>query len=310
MRIKLLELESRIRAGDEVDVNDPNYDPDEIRRIIETVKAGGTTLYQGAATHPIVDFLDSQKDVTIDSVYDGAAQNTHRLHSVLSEIEEAVQGSEALLLPPKERSTAEGKIERKGKSGVGSLTDVVRSGIVLQTSTGSGEVVRRLADAFGEDNIYDEGWGVKPGLWLDRKVLVRFSDGTVGEAQIRLKSMHDAKIFRGETLYEQARNLPKDNPLRAELIAEMEILYGSAILQSGTEMVGMVLRSAWGNNLRNLASDTAVAFSLTSILSTEVQDLLSNMANASSLSNITAGSPSQSQNHFTDMLFAQTFNCN
>ena len=110
----------------------------------------------------------------------------------------------------------------RGKT-VQEVNDAVRGGFDTPTPEQSDKVVRTLARHF---EVADEGWTVTPQGYFDRKVMVRFKDGQIGEVQMWAPGMLDAKEGEGggHKLYEAWQN-SKDPQEKAELTDKMNALY-------------------------------------------------------------------------------------
>ena len=145
--------------------------------------------------------------------------------------------------PPKEtaaeqikgRARVEEKVRDKYHGHYWKVTDIVRTTFVLNSVRQSEEVVTRLAR---ELEVLDEGWKLMPTGYFDRKVLVRFKDGRIGEVQLMSAEMHQAKFkLGGHDLYERQRSLDKtkDAAEIARLNEEMVELYSSAMKASSRD---------------------------------------------------------------------------
>lgn len=122
----------------------------------------------------------------------------------------------------KKRDTAEKKMPRKGYTSTAKLQDLVRAGFEVDSPDKADALVQRLADYF---DVLDEGWASTPHGYFDRKVAVRFYDGTIGEIQVWEPQLAYAKMKRGGTeLYTQSRDMPP-GPERDRLEQAMVDLY-------------------------------------------------------------------------------------
>ena len=74
------------------------------------------------------------------------------------------------------------------------MTDVVRIGFTVETPQLADQIIDRLARKF---EVLDEGWKINSVSFVDRKALVRFADGTVGEVQFWPPGIFEAKEFEG-----------------------------------------------------------------------------------------------------------------
>lgn len=107
---------------------------------------------------------------------------------------------------------------------IAGVTDVVRGGFKVATPQLANDLIEALGREFV---IADEGWKITPDGYFDRKVLVRFPDGMIGELQFWEPNMLAAKEeLGGHKLYEQARRPDIDPLVRAGLVREMQALYG------------------------------------------------------------------------------------
>ena len=153
--------------------------------------------------------------------------------------------------------------------------------------------------------VLDEGWKRSDAGYVDRKVLVRFEDGTVGEIQLWEPHMLAAKQAEGHRLYE-AHRATSDELQQQKLQNEMLELYSAASREAGSDWTNLEISSgpnSPSNISRQRASDTTAAVVNTSRASTSVQSSLrSSTANARSgdLSS-TAGRQSQLVNVTDDM---------
>jgi hypothetical protein len=80
---------------------------------------------------------------------------------------------------PKSKERLEQKVQR-GKAPQG-ITDRVRGGFDVATPEQADEIVASLSASF---EIADEGWTRTRTGYFDRKVMVRFPNGQVGEVQV------------------------------------------------------------------------------------------------------------------------------
>ncbi len=117
-------------------------------------------------------------------------------------------------------------IERKIAQGraPAAISDAVRGGFDVRTPAQADLIVKDLASEF---EIIDEGWRRTPAGYFDRKVIVRFPDGQMGEIQFWPPGMLEAKdgAGGGHLLYEEWRLLPQDSARASELTREMIRLY-------------------------------------------------------------------------------------
>lgn len=103
------------------------------------------------------------------------------------------------------------------------LTDIVRGGFKVTSPGQSDAIVAKLGQQF---QVADEGWNKTPAGYFDRKVLVRFPNGQIGEVQFWQPEMFQAKEFGGgHDLYVKFRALPAGDQEIAKLSAQMQDLY-------------------------------------------------------------------------------------
>ncbi|WP_026783154.1 hypothetical protein [Pleomorphomonas koreensis] len=236
----------------------------------------------------------------MDALYAVAPARQEELTAAGHEIAGAV-GVEYKAAKIKARETAEQKMLRKGYKSTAQLTDIVRGGFIVDTPAKADRIVDELARRF---EVLDEGWIRTEQGYVDRKVLIRFPDGTVGEIQLWEPHMLAAKRAGGHALYERQR-ISTDAAERTALDEEMLKLYSAASREAGSDWVNLDVSSSpnsGSNTSRQRASGNTAAVWDTSGASTSVQSSpRSSTAKARNegLSS-TAGRQSQLQN-VTDM---------
>ncbi len=104
------------------------------------------------------------------------------------------------------------------------INDAVRGGFLVESPQLADKIVADLAKQF---ELADERWAKNEAGYFDRKVMVRFGDGAVGEIQMWPPGMLEAKDGGGTLLYDQYRVLPKDSPKKGLLLAQMQSLYAN-----------------------------------------------------------------------------------
>lgn len=243
------------------------------------------------------EFFANLPNRSMDEIYAVAQKHQDALIEVSRKLAQkyGVEFKEAKI---KARATAEEKMVRKGYDSTAQLTDIVRGGFVVDTPAKADDVVRALGERY---QVFDEGWKRTREGYVDRKALVRFDDGTIGEVQFWEPNMLAAKNAEGHRLYEEWR-VSTDESKRKELSGKMNALYSAAEAKAGPDW-GSVDRSS-GPNLgsnfaRQSASDMTPAVWKTSAASTLDHALPGDRtANASKQdgSTSTAGRRSQSQN--------------
>jgi hypothetical protein len=196
----------------------------------------------------------------------------------------------------KKRAAAEAKIGRKGYKSTSQLTDVVRVMFISGKPEFGDSVVRELAKHY---DIFDEGWAMTPSGYFDRKVLVRFDDGMIGEVQIQEPHLTEAKMQKGGHLfYEHERALPPGDPKRAEWVQKQRDLYAEAVAAVDPAWVPIIegIGGKSGNAALNASSGMTRPLSPTSAESTSVQSSPGASTAKARTGDQTAGRPSQSTN--------------
>jgi hypothetical protein len=113
---------------------------------------------------------------------------------------------------------------------VKAVTDAVRLGFDVERADADPAKVDQIIAELGTHfAIGDEGWAKTPDGYVDRKVMVRFDDGVVGEVQFWPPGLYKAKADPGEGLYKQAQALPNGDPQKNQLIMTMAALYGGVV---------------------------------------------------------------------------------
>lgn len=162
---------------------------------------------------------------TIDKLMAVGKEDQKKLVAVASAIEGKVSGVK-FIQPPgsnyglKSRERTQDKID--GGRTPQSITDVVRGGFKVDTPAQAEEVVRTLAKEFA---VADEGWEATDAGYFDRKLMLKFSSGTVAEIQMWHPMLYGAKFPKGTDLYTRWRDLPKGSPERKQLKDAMRELY-------------------------------------------------------------------------------------
>lgn len=246
----------------------------------------------------------SQPARTFDELY--AVADTHQ--ATLDDAGKALAGEGIEWKNPgtKSRATSEAKMARKGYESTRELTDVVRGGFVVKQPGDAEAIVSELAKRF---RVLDEGWNVTAAGYFDRKVLVQFDDGTIGEVQIWHPAMLDANDKKGgHKLFEQMRGLKPDDPKFVELLNEQRALYLSALESAGGDWTPVISRLV--SELENIggkptpgkaasksAGDSTLPESMTSAaLGASRQSPPDAGMNQAPSTDTTAGRPSQSKN--------------
>lgn len=256
-------------------------------------------------------FIASQPARTVDELYDTGIVQRHQAE--LLKIDEELRAEHGIepatkIARIKDKEKAASKMIRKSYRTTSQLTDLVRTGFVVAEHDQADKVIAGLAKHF---KVLDEGWVMTEANYFDRKVLVQFKDGTIGEVQFWHPEMLEAKNGEGHKLYEAMRELPPNDPERAVLNQKMRALYDKALETADPkwkDLIGQLkgeLPAAEGSAgtgamsgkiSANALGETGRPESTTSMASTDTQspELPFTMAAADMTSpHTTAGRPSQ-----------------
>lgn len=195
----------------------------------------------------------------------------------------------------KKRERSEEKLTRKGYQNAGRLTDVVRGGFLVDNVPQADALVEGLSRRF---EVVDEGWEVTELGYFDRKLMVRFQSGVVGEIQMWAEPILKAKKGRGTELYNAIRSLSPGDPRLPDLIRESEAVYSAAIDELSDDFKVL---ARGGGGQASPASDKAVSSEIrrpsnisSAIESSTQSGERSTQSDSSSIN--TEGSPSSSKN--------------
>lgn len=191
----------------------------------------------------VAELIQGQPHETLDDLYAVASRHQAELGAAGKAIA-AELGTKFKDPGIKKRPTTEEKMVRKAYASVRQLTDVVRGGVVVETPEQAEAFVSRLRQRF---DVFDEGWNqIAESGYVDRKLLVRFDDGTVGEVQMWEKHMLAAKDV-GTALYTEARSLPPNDPRRAELMAKQQEIYSAALRDASGDWTAAISAGKGGS---------------------------------------------------------------
>lgn len=200
------------------------------------------------------DFIASQAARrTVEDLLDGADALARELEASLTTA--APRGARVEMGPVKTAERIQEKIELKNYADASRNTDVVRGAILVRNVDDLEHAAGNLAE---QHAVLDEGVIVHEGGYIDRKILVRLSDGRIGEVQLTSPELWAAKMGEGQALYTRARTLPADEPERAALMQQSRDLYEAALAdadQSWAALAGMAGRP--GNISSNSALETS-----------------------------------------------------
>jgi len=170
---------------------------------------------------------------------------------------------------PKTAESARRKFAVKGYDSPGEMTDLVRGGFSVDRPELADRVVEALAEKF---DVVDEGWSTTPLGYIDRKVLVRFADGQIGEIQLWEPNLIAAKSGEGHALYEEWRQLLPGDPKRAAIETKMRDLYSAALAKADPAWRKAITGSGAksGKRASKAARVSTLALMPTSMLSTGI----------------------------------------
>lgn len=250
------------------------------------------------------DFLKTQPARTLDELYAVANDHQTELGTIGADLG-AKHGAEWRNPGIKKQATSAEKMARKRYDSTSRLTDVVRGGYVVKTPDQVASIIADLAKTYP---IVDEGWRMTAEAYFDRKVMVQFPDGTIGEVQFWHPDLLDAKDGRGHALYEEMRALPDGDPRYDDLRYEQRQVYLEAIDKASDEWLPVVDqlltelsgRPASGNMASNASALRGAPDSITSSTRTDSQAPASDTIAQANRPSTTAGRPSQSKNSTAD----------
>ena len=169
---------------------------------------------------------------TLDQVYEEAPGLQETLGEIGKEITDAVDGAKFKNPGIKKRETAEEKVGRKSYENAAEMTDIVRAGFIVQNPSQANAIIKRLSEYF---EVLDEGWFRTEQEYFDRKALIKFPSGQVGEVQFWEPNMFAAKMTKafgprsGEEIYTEVRDITdKNSPRALELNRQMFEMYSKA----------------------------------------------------------------------------------
>lgn len=206
---------------------------------------------QGDDTDAIrVQWNDASPFKSVDELMAAAPANQKTLGDTGREIADAL-GVEFKDPGVKGRARLEEKVFKEGRL-PGAVSDTARGGFMIERPDQADAVIDRLSKKF---EILDEGWAETPVGYMDRKVVVRFEDGMMGEIQLWEPNMLRAKEEGGgHKLYEEWRSLPYDDPRRAELAQRMTEIYSAALDVASPEWKAVSGKGGSAGNLEAKAS--------------------------------------------------------
>ena len=190
------------------------FDPDEPRDDHGRWTTGGGDGNRGKDTKR--EWINTNPNNTLESAMAAAQVNQNKLHEVGSKIAEQLG---IKWKNPGTKSNESGRVDEEAASrgGYNHVTDLSRATFVVKTPEQAYKAIRKVRAAF---DAVDEGWQKTPVGYMDRKLLVRFDNGGIGEIQIMNPEMEYTKSDTGaggHGLYVKWRSLPLDDPRRGIL---------------------------------------------------------------------------------------------
>jgi hypothetical protein len=180
--------------------------------------------YEADEVDPISDWKHHLRGHTLEALLACAQRDQELLNRTVRELSGRFH-TKVFEATPKTLESAKRKLETKHLAFPGQITDLARASFEVTKPEEVDRVVRELEGNF---SVFDEGWKRTPVGYFDRKVLVRFRDGGIGEIQFVERNMATAKE-KGHTLYERWRGMKPGTPGRAELGRQMLEIYHSAL---------------------------------------------------------------------------------
>lgn len=206
-------------------------------------------------------FIGSQPARTIDELMAVAPAHQDELGKVGEELA-AKYGAQFKNPGVKKRATTEQKMVRKRYDSTQRITDVVRGGFTVASPEQAEQIVSDLVSRF---KAVDEGWKMDAVNYFDRKVMIQFPDGTIGEVQFWHPEMLKAKSGGGHALYEEGRSLPAGDPKRLEVEAKMRTLYAAALKDAEEDwkpLIGQLDREAGGGSVSGFTTSKGSTYRL------------------------------------------------
>jgi hypothetical protein len=198
----------------------PETAPGQIGKI-----GAGQDTAAGIPAKPQAGSFSRQPTASLDDLYAVSPKWQAELEGAGREIADSV-GAKFKSEGMKDKGEAARKIGRKRYKDASELTDIIRAGFVVKTPAQADEIVARLAQRY---KILDEKWVGKDNDYFDRKVMVRFDDGTLGEVQMWEPNMYNAKFKHGgQDKYALSKTLTEASPELADLRAQEAVFYATA----------------------------------------------------------------------------------
>jgi hypothetical protein len=212
--------------------------------------------------------MEGQRGASLDELIGRANENQAQLAAIGDDLA-SEHGIEFKNPGIKETGRIRSKIENEGYADVDELKDLSRGAFIIDTPEQANALAAQLASQF---QTYDKGWVELDSGYFDRKLIVAFPNGGVGEIQIVPRTVWDAKTGGLNGLYKRLR--ASTNALEiADLMADQQAGYAAALEGTPFAALRSSSRSASGNIDVNSASvsDRPSADALPSIPGAERQ---------------------------------------
>jgi len=207
------------------------------------------------------------------------------------------------------------KVELEGYVGPDQVADVVRGGFLADSAAQSEAIVEQLAQRF---EIHDKGIVVTDTGFVDRKILVKFENGQVGEVQVVPRALDPLARGPGADLYKQQRALLVDKavpdssvPLYEQLTRAQIDLYAPAVasmpgwapvaLAGASPEVSQALKSRKNSDSESRSPLVSAAAASTGRQGLPGEEMTNATMPPDSLSPVTSGRSSSAPSSRTDL---------
>ncbi len=175
---------------------------------------------------------------TVDDALSRAAVNHRKLDADIEGVAQ-ITGVTQKKAPLKGRERTEQKLRDKYYGRVNKLADLARGGVEVQNVEQADEFIRELSKKY---QVIDEGWRKTGEGYFDKKLIILFEDGQVGEVQIWPSGMLEAKEERGgHDLYKIIRDPETSPEERRSAVEQSEALYGSVLEQLDESLRAIII---------------------------------------------------------------------
>lgn len=234
-----------LRAAEGAPLQRQSFVP-PVQHAPETLSAARALVAKKATADMILNTLGPSAQQQVEALYKAAPEANAQLSDVL-DIASMTLGTTVSIErgPIKSMQRSLEKVVNKDSGDLGNLRDPVRATMAVSTLRDVPTAVAALSDAleakggavvFAEDRFTHP---TKTG-YRDLQINVRLPNGMIGEVQVNLKAMLDAKRREGHKYYEEFRRIderptktPADLTRMQELIAESQRVYGDAWKRAG-----------------------------------------------------------------------------